>query len=239
MNNEIGPAVASIINLMRSDEKLPKVESVASEIKKTRDLRLERYNMMRKFRNELRTAFEKSEILSGLIDEDSIPEISLAEIFDEDVSFHARMMMPLDQKMQLEYLAQNDPLQITRETMERNQKARYIGAKMNRLIQEKKYLGARLLYEEARDKTTKGLDVKAIDDVCKLYVLDAIGVFFENGDYHKIFILIKEFGKIMELSKKDFAELDFFQDTVLANLEKEGEKEDAEDISWVADNPQT
>ena len=237
MNHEIGTAVASIINLMKSDEKLPKVESAASEIKEMRDRRLERYNMMRNFRNELRTAFEKSEILSGLIDEDSIPEMSLAEIFDEDASFHARMMMPLDQKTQLEYLAQNDPLQTTRETMERNQKARYIGAKMNRLIQEKKYLGARLLYEEARDKTTKGLDVKAIDDVCKLYVLDAIGVFYKNGDYHKIFSLIEEFGKIMELSKKDFAELDFFQDTVLAKLEKEDSEEDVEETIWVADKP--
>ena len=237
MDKELGTAVASIINLMQSDEELPKVKSVASEIKKARDRRLERYNMMRNFRNELRTVFEKSAILSGLIDEDSVSEMSLAEIFDEDVSFHARMMMPLDQKAQLEYLAQNDPLQITRETMERNQKARYIGAKMNRLIQEKKYLGARLLYEEARDKTTKGLDVKAIDDVCKLYVLDAIGVFFENGDYHKIFNLIKEFGKIMELSKKDFAELDFFQDTVLAKLEKEDSEEDVEETIWVADKP--
>ena len=230
MNKEMGPAIASIINLMQSGEELPKVESAKSAMKETQDRRLERYNMMRNFRNELRTAFEKSEILSGLIDEDSIPTMSLPEIFDEDVSFHARMMMPLDQKAQLEYLAQNDPLQTTRETMERNQKARYIGAKMDRLIQEKKYLGARLLYEEAREKTTKGLDVKAIDDVCRLYVLDAIGICFKNGAYFRIDNIIKEFGKIMELSKKDFPALDFFKEPVVA-------KDDVEDIIWVADKP--
>lgn len=209
---------AKVYDLFRSSggrDDSVEVESEASQLKEKRYRQRERYQIMTDIRNDLRTLTEKYEFLSGLTDGDYIPEMSLAEVYDEDVSFHARMLLRMEQKdgkdkifQGFQYLRENEPLQLSREKMESTQHARYIGAKMYSLIQEKDYVGARELYDDARQKLKKKNEVKALDDVCTLYLIDGIGLCFENGNYAQIVDVIMEFGEVemLKLRRSDFAD---------------------------------
>lgn len=172
------------------------------------------YNRRAEIRNRLRGWIERNEWLSGLFDLPPIPEMTGAEILAEDQALHERELKKLliaerdnHPVKGLAHAAAFPNFHPDHQTMEDEEKAKYVASQMQRYISRDRYADARNVFTKAQNRTYNLQQDAAHRRVGEAVSVKAVRSCLEKGNAENIVRALFELGAITDFSVRDFDDL--------------------------------
>jgi|GEM_PF-4452998 len=197
---------------LSNDVKISKAPDYAHEAEAFQDVCIRRAEV----RDSLRSWVERSETLAWIFRTDFIAPIRPQEIANEEREISARVFHELSKRERsgkkderLSAKAEMHPLFVHEARIHREEYAKYVGAKMKKLVDEKKYKEVKKFCYSSKfqNKLTDKDAAYELDLVLGFVNVDAVRTALKNGDPQEIVDALFELGTITHFRPTDFEDL--------------------------------